>query len=97
MEIPFGSIAAEVESGELRIRLEKELTEQFQKMADDGETLPPSSYMAARIAEVLDRQSEQELTRETSFALYQEVALACENALRNVMGEDEEGKPRRWK
>lgn len=95
MDIPYGHLAEAVDAGALRRTLEAELTEQFQKLKDAGEPVAPSSWYAARIAEILDRNSERPLENRAAFDLYQEVAIACENAQRNVFGADEQGRPKR--
>lgn len=88
MDFDWGTIAQQVESGTLRENLERMLVAGFQALHDAGEPLPPASYYAAKIAEIIDRQSEQPLSKDDAFYLYQEVLLACENARREVLGEE---------
>lgn len=95
MDIPYGTLAEAIDAGTLRKTLEAELIQQFQQMRDSGEIAAPSSWYATKIAEILDAQSERPLDKKQSFELYQEVAIACENAQREVWGADEEGRPLR--
>lgn len=88
MEFDWQKIAEQVESGTLRQNLERMLVSGFQALHDAGEPLPPPSYYAARISEIIDRQSETPLNKDDAFYLYQEVLLACENARREVLGEE---------
>jgi hypothetical protein len=90
MELNYAALAEEIEGGTLRASLERELTAGFERMHTEGERLPPASYLAARIAEIVARENKSELTKEQSFWLYQEIAIACENARRNVLGEENE-------
>ena len=90
MDLHYSKLLEEIEKGTLRQTLERELTEGFQKMHADGEALPPASHYAARIAEIIERNSEQPLSKEDAFNLYQEVLLACEQARLNILGEDAE-------
>ena len=95
MDIPYGTLPQQIEEGTLRQRLEGELTVQFEEMKQSGEPVGPSSWYATKIAEILEKNSEQPLDSKQAFNLYQEVAIACENAQRNVFGADEHGKPLR--
>lgn len=95
MDIPYGSLPTELESGSLRQTLEAELTQQFERMRDAGEPVGPASYYATKIAEILEKNSEQPLDSRQAFDLYQDVSIACENAQRNVFGADEMGRPLR--
>lgn len=97
MDLNYGRLIGEIENGTLRQTLERELTEGFQKIHDSGELLPSASHFASRIAEIIDRESEQPLSNGDTFNLYQEVLLACENARKNVLGEEaEEERKRRF-
>ena len=95
MDIPYGRLAEQIDSGDLRRTLQAELIEQFEKLRESGEAVQPSSWYASKIAEILDSQSEQPLDQKHAFELYQEVAIACENAQREVFGADELGRPLR--
>lgn len=95
MDIPYGTLPRQIEEGTLRKQLETELTAQFERMRQDGHPVAPSSWYATKIAEILEKNSEQPLDKRKAFDLYQEVAIACENAQRNVFGADEHGKPLR--
>lgn len=87
MMMDFDSIEEKIRSGTLHQELERELTDGFRQLHASGEPLPPASHYAARIAEIIARQT-TDLSREDAFDLYQEVLLACENARKNVLGED---------
>ena len=86
MNIDYTSLEADVESGLFRQRLEEELTVGFRQIHDGGERLPPASYIATQIAEIVNRDAE--LNAELKYNLYQEILLACENARVAVLGEE---------
>lgn len=97
MDLNYGRLIADINEGTLRQNLERELTEGFQQIHASGEMLPTASHFAARIAEIIDRESEQPLSKDDSFVLYQEILLACENARLAVLGEEaEEQRKRRF-
>jgi hypothetical protein len=89
MELDLANLIHDIHEGKLRESLERELTAGFEKMVASGDAIPPASYYAARIAEIIDRSSEQPLSKDDAFNLYQEVLLACENARRSVLGEEQ--------
>lgn len=87
MNIDYASLDADIESGLFRNRLEEELTFGFRQLHDSGERLPPASYLAAQIAEIVNR--DVELSSEVKYNLYQEILSAVENARTAVLGEVE--------
>lgn len=95
MDIPYGTLPQQIAEGTLRQNLENELTRQFDEMRQSGQPVGPSSWYATKIAEILEKNSEQPLDSRQAFDLYQEVAIACENAQRNVFGADDQGRPLR--
>lgn len=97
MDLNYARLVDDIHEGKLRQTLERELTEGFQKIHDSGELLPTASHFASQIATIIDRESEQPLSNDDTFNLYQEVLAACENARRNVLGADaEEERKRRF-
>jgi hypothetical protein len=98
VDLHYSRLLDEIEKGTLRATLERELTEGFQRMHAEGDALPPASYYAARISEIIERNSEQPLSKEDAFNLYQEVVIACDQARRNVLGDEaEEQREEFWK
>ena len=85
MNIDYERLEQDVEDGTFRQRLEEELTLGFRQLADAGERLPPASYYAAQIAEIVNRGAE--LSEELKYYLYQEILLACETARAAILGE----------
>ena len=89
MDIDYVALGGEIESGEFRSRLKTELIEGFEALEREGERLPPASYYATKIVEVIHAGAPVPLTKEASFELYQEALIACEEARRQVLGEPE--------
>ena len=85
MNIDYATLEQDVFEGTFRQKLEDELLAQFQQLHDSGERLPPASYLAAQIAEIVNRDAE--LRSETKYELYQEILAACEGARATVLGE----------
>lgn len=86
MNIDASTLEQELEDGTLRARLESELTPGFQQIHESGERLPPASYFATQIAEIMNR--DVALSADTRYNLYQEILLAVENARAAVLGEE---------
>ena len=93
MDLDFARLGQDIESGDLRNRLREALVVGFSAMHERGEPLPVPSHFASRIAEILHRNREQELTPVESYDLYQEVLLACEEARVAVLGEEAVSSP----
>ena len=89
IDIEYETFAEDVQSGEFRRRLETELRVGFEEMHQKGERLPPVSYYASRIAEIVDLGSDEPIDPTLSFDVYQEIHAACESARKYVLGEDE--------
>jgi hypothetical protein len=87
MNIDYATLEQDVESGELRTKLAAELTVGFRLMHEEGDAVPPASHYASRIAEIINANAEQEISKDLAYYIYQEVLLACEEARANVLGE----------
>ena len=86
MNIDYATIEADVYDGTFRTKLESELVPQFQQIKESGERLPPASYLATQIAEIVNR--DVSLSSEVKYELYQEILAACEHARAEVLGEE---------
>lgn len=86
MNIDYENLERDVEAGTFRQHLEEELTFGFRQMHEAGERLPPASYYAAQIAEIVNR--DRVLGAELKYDLYQEILLACERSRAAVLGEE---------
>lgn len=87
MNVDFESLEQDVITGVFRERLQSELVIGFREMHRSGERLPPASYYASQIAEIVNKASDEPLSADLSFNLYQEILLACEQARATVLGE----------
>ena len=87
MTFEYETLAADVESGAFRTRLERELEIGFRQIHESGERLPTPSHYASQIAEIVSRNAEEPLAAELAFEVYQEILTACENARKSVLGE----------
>ena len=85
MNIDYDTIEQDVFDGTFRQNLEVELVAQFQQLHESGERLPPASYLAAQIAEIVNRDAS--FTDNVKYELYQEILAACEHARATVLGE----------
>jgi len=96
IEIDETTFEREVRDGSLRVRLERELTAGFASMLERGEALPPASYYATKIAELVAAELPSPIPSELAFEMYQEIVGACEAARVAVLGEatDEGCEPR---
>ncbi|MGH9458855.1 MAG: hypothetical protein ACRD2J_14575 [Thermoanaerobaculia bacterium] len=88
MDVDYRSLSDDLESGAFRQRLREELRDGFERMNAEGDRLPPPSYYAAKIAEVIDAGAPVPLTKEFAYDLYQEILVACEEARRDVVGDE---------
>ena len=93
MDVDYRSLPDDLESGLFGNRLRSELVAGFEQLQESGERLPPPSYYATKIAEVIYNGAPVPLSKEMSYELYQEVLLACEQARRQVLGEPEPEEP----
>jgi len=88
MNIDYASLAGALDSGQLREQLRSELVTGFRLMVEAGDPIPPASYFATKIAEIIYASRDREIESNTQYDLYQEVLLACEEARREVLGEE---------
>jgi hypothetical protein len=86
MNIDYSTIEQDVLDGTFRQNLQDELTLGFRQIHESGERVPPASYLATQIAEIVNR--EVELNAELKYELYQEILAACEHARAEVLGEE---------
>jgi hypothetical protein len=89
MNIDYTTLEDDVTTGAFRERLEAELTVGFHDLHGKGERLPPASYLATQIAEIVNRDAA--LSSDLKYNLYQEILMACEGARVAVLGD--EAKP----
>ena len=87
MDIDYSSLESEIETGVLRHRLAEELADGFRDLRKQGEPLPPASYFATKVAEIINSGSEEPLSEAMKYGLYLEVLTACEEARATVLGE----------
>ena len=87
IDVDYATLASDVEDGTFRSRLERELVLGFRALQAAGERLPPASYYATQIAEIVHRGASEPIPSELAFDLYQEILAACENARAAVAGE----------
>jgi hypothetical protein len=88
MNVDYENLDQDLLTGTFRDRLGEELAIGFRELHLSGERLPPASYYAAKIAEIVDKGASEPLTRDLSFYLYQEILAACEAARAKVLGEE---------
>ena len=85
MNIDYTSLEEDVFEGRFRQKLEEELVLQLEQIKESGERLPPASYLASQIAEIVNRGAS--LSDNVKYELYQEILAACEHARATVLGE----------
>ena len=88
MNVDYENLDQDLLTGTFRDRLGEELAIGFRELHFAGERLPPASYYAAKIAEIVDKGAAEPLNRDLSFYLYQEILAACEAARAKVLGEE---------
>lgn len=86
MNIDYSNLEQDVFDGTFRQKLQDELLAGFGQIHESGERLPPASYYAARIAEIVNR--DVALTDNVKYELYQEILAAVEHARAEVLGEE---------
>ena len=91
MNIDYATIEEDVLDGTFRTRLESELVPGFRQIKESGERIPPPSYLASQIAEIVNR--DVSLSAELKYELYQEILAACEHARAEVLGEGDKIAP----
>ena len=87
MNVDYENLENDIESGLFRETLREELIFGFRQIHQSGERLPLPSYMAAQIAEVVNRGASEPISSDLAFHLYQEILLAVEAARDQVVGE----------
>jgi hypothetical protein len=87
MNVDYGSLPGDLETGLFRESLKEELIIGFRQIRDTGERLPTASHYASQIAEIVNRGAGEPLDSELSFNLYQEILAAVEAARATVLGE----------
>lgn len=88
MDIDYEKLSGDLESGELRARLRQELVVGFRLMLEAGDPVPPASYFATKITEIIYESRDREIESNRQYDLYQEVLLACEEARAEVVGDE---------
>lgn len=88
MNIDYEKLTGELDSGELRARLKSELVTGFRLLIEAGDPVPPASYFATKITEIIYSARDREIEANTQYDLYQEVLLACEEARDEVLGSE---------
>lgn len=91
MDIDYQNLGRDLIDGTFESRLEGELTEGFQRLADAGNPLPLPSYYATKIAEIVHVGLLVPLTKDAEWELYQSILAACEKAWQNVTGTPRKG------
>ena len=91
MNVDYATLEDDMVSGVFRQTLEEELLVGFRMLHLAGERLPPASYYAAKIAEIVNSGAEEPLGAEMAFNLYQEILSAVEAARATVLGEPMSG------
>jgi hypothetical protein len=87
MNVDYENLESDVANGSFRETLREELIFGFRQLHQSGERLPLPSYLAAQIAEVVNRGAAEPINTELAFNLYQEILAAVEAARDQVMGE----------
>lgn len=85
MNIDYATIEQDVFDGTFRQKLEDDLIPGFRQLHEGGERLPPASYLAAQIAEIVNR--DVALSENVKYELYQEILAAVEHARAEVLGD----------
>ncbi len=87
MNVDYENLENDVASGSFRETLREELIFGFRQLHQSGERLPLPSYLAAQIAEVVNRGAAEPIGTDLAFHLYPEILAAVEAARDQVMGE----------
>jgi len=88
MNVDYETLEDDVANGLFRESLREELLFGFRQLHNAGERLPPASYYAAQIADIVNRGAAEPLNKDLAFNLYQEILLAVETARAEVLGEE---------
>ena len=87
MNIDYATIEQDVLDGTFRQKLEEDLVPGFRQLHEADDRLPPASYLATQIAEIVNR--DVALSENMKYELYQEILAAVEHARATVLGEDD--------
>ncbi|MDP9360262.1 MAG: hypothetical protein M3P29_02295 [Acidobacteriota bacterium] len=87
MNVDYENLDNDLSSGLFRETLREELLFGFRQIHQSGERLPLPSYLAAQIAEVVNRGAAEPINSDLAFHLYQEILLAVEVARAEILGE----------
>ena len=81
----YSTLGEDLLSGTFRANLEDELIRGFRELKEGGDPLPPASYYATKIAEIINAGGPVPLNKDFAFHVYQEVLLAVETARATVL------------
>jgi hypothetical protein len=87
MNVEYTTLEEDILSGAFREQLLEELTVGFRLLHRAGERLPPASYYASKIAEIVHGGAPSPIGSDLSYHVYQEILAACEAARATVLGE----------
>lgn len=93
IDIDFATVEQSIEDGSLRVKIRSVLIPGFREMHMQGMRLPPSSHYATQLAERMQERTDRVLPPAVAFDLYQEILLACEEARKEILGDDESQNP----
>jgi len=85
LNVDYENLESDIASGLFRETLREELILGFRQLRQLGERLPPPSYFAAQIADVVNRGAAESIPSDLAFHLYQEILLAVEAARDEAM------------
>jgi hypothetical protein len=88
MNVDYAKLEDNIVDGTFRQELENELLVGFRTMKAGGDPLPPASYYAAQIAEIVHRNAPAPIGSDLAFHVYQEILAAVEHARATVLGEE---------
>ncbi|MBW3566160.1 MAG: hypothetical protein KY459_15735 [Acidobacteria bacterium] len=85
IEIDYDNLERDLDAGTFRIELEEALKEGFREIHARGDRLPPPSYYASKISEIIHQGGP--VPDHMSLPIWDQVLAACENAREDVTGE----------
>ncbi|HVT04790.1 MAG TPA: hypothetical protein VHL58_15610 [Thermoanaerobaculia bacterium] len=87
-DIDYDTLEEDMISGVFRERLREELVGANRLLQQAGEPIPLASYTATKIAEIINKGSDEPIDKTFAYDLYQEILEACERARSEVIGEE---------
>ena len=84
IEIDYDNLERDLDTGSFRIELEDALKSGFREIHEKGDRLPPPSYYASKISEIIHQGGP--VPEHLSLIIWDEVLAACENARDEVLG-----------